>query len=177
MNMPRLGFKISSICVQIMALRGETPSAKTHSPIPPTLFVHMVKDQHISELIHNSIVRLKHENIPVEELKVQSKPITSTFFYDHGKVLNLEDSKKLHLAFIANNYIEKTTYELKDDPRQSQWRTIFRKTLPLNDDNLIADLSPISELMNLAYGQHEITDEYLDETFAFFGKYSTSINL
>ena len=33
---------------------------------------------------------------------------------------------------------------------------------------LIADLSPISELFNLAYAQHEITDEYLNETIEFF---------
>ena len=174
MNMPRLGFRISSICVQIMALRGETPLAKTHSPIPPTLYIHMVKDQHISNLVHDSIVRLKHENIPVEELQCKSKPITSTFFYDHGKVLNLEDSKKLHLALLENNYIEKTSYELIDDPRQSGWRKIFKMALPLNDDHLIADLSPISELFNVAYGLHEITDEFIDETIAFFGKYSNT---
>lgn len=36
-------------------------------------------------------------------------------------------------------------------------------------DSLEHDLSPISELMNLAWCQHEITDDYLDEVlFLFF---------
>ena len=30
-------------------------------------------------------------------------------------------------------------------------------------DSLIADISPVNELMNLAYANHEITDEYLTE--------------
>ena len=172
MNMARYGFKISSICVQIMVLRGENPSSKLHSPLPPTLYIHMIKDEHISSLIHDSIVRLQHEKIPVEELQIKSKAITSTFFYDHGKVLSLEDSKKLHFALIENQYIDKTSHELLNDPRQSDWRTIVFKTLPSNEDKLIADLSPISELFNVAYAQHEITDEYLNETFDFFKKYT-----
>jgi hypothetical protein len=172
MNMPRFGFKVSSICVQIMALRLDSPNSKLHSHIPPTLFVHMIRDQHIAIMIHDSIVKLQHENIPVQEYQCKSKPINKTFFNDHGKVLSLEDSNKLHTSLLEYGYIDKNNYELIDDPRQSNWRDIVKKILPKNEDSLISDLSPLSELMNVAYGQHEITDEYLNEIFIFFNKYS-----
>ena len=132
----------------------------------------MIRDQHIAIMIHDSIVKLQHENIPVQEYQCKSKPINKTFFNDHGKVLSLEDSNKLHTSLLEYGYIDKNNYELIDDPRQSNWRDIVKKILPKNEDSLISDLSPLSELMNVAYGQHEITDEYLNEIFIFFNKYS-----
>ena len=35
-------------------------------------------------------------------------------------------------------------------------------------DSLKADESGVSELLNLAWGEHEITDEYLPETLKWF---------
>ena len=35
-------------------------------------------------------------------------------------------------------------------------------------DSLRADESGVSELLNLAWGEHEITDEYLSETMKWF---------
>ena len=171
MNMPRFGFKISSICVQIMALRVDSQNSKLLSNIPPTVFVHMNRDQHIAMMIHDNIVRLQHENVQTQEYQCKSKRITKTFFSEHGKVLSVEDSSLLFSSLLENGYLDKNTYELIDDPRLSNWRDVVKKTLPKNEDSLVADLSPLSELFNVAYGQHEITDEYLDEVFEFFNKY------
>ena len=54
--------------------------------------------------------------------------------------------------------------------RGSSWRQVARKALPKLVplyDNLIADQSGISELLNLAWAMHEITDEQLIQTFEF----------
>ena len=52
---------------------------------------------------------------------------------------------------------------LTEDPRQSAWRQVLLKALPDNSSGgggtqirLEPDLSPVSEVLNVAYAQHEL---------------------
>ena len=60
------------------------------------------------------------------------------------------------------------------DPRANgvNWRDTVYKAIPeaitQEKDSLVADESPLCEVLNVAYGQHEITDEFLDQTMNFF---------
>ena len=59
---------------------------------------------------------------------------------------------------------------LSQDPRASNWRVSAQKAIPNlipSYDSLLADESGISELLNLAWGFHEIIDQNLTEMFDF----------
>jgi len=63
---------------------------------------------------------------------------------------------------------------LISDPRVSDWREVVKTAIPHivpAIDSLRSDESPISELMNLARSQHEITDDFLPEVFDWFTKH------
>ncbi len=63
---------------------------------------------------------------------------------------------------------------LLSDPRSDEvnWRdTVYRvipEALKVTGDSLVADHSALAEVLNVAYGQHEFTDEYVMTTFDFF---------
>jgi hypothetical protein len=69
----------------------------------------------------------KHENEKnLKILKCDPKPITNIFFYEHGEILNLNNSIKLHNAFIENNIINKKNFFLLKDPREDEyWKDVF----------------------------------------------------
>eukprot|EP01035_Chromulina_nebulosa_P029950 gene29950-39762_t len=66
--------KVSAICVQIMALNN-------YSSLPPSLFVLMTRDAATLRHVEKNAAHLKDFSI----LRVEEKPITPTFFYDHGQ--------------------------------------------------------------------------------------------
>eukprot|EP01036_Dinobryon_divergens_P028192 gene28192-37095_t len=151
--------KVSAICVQIMALNN-------YSSLPPSLFVLMTRDAATLRHVEKNAAHLKDFSI----LRVEEKPITPTFFYDHGQALSKEDSTAVHTALKKAALIGSDSF-LTSDPRMSEWREVVKTALPHivpAVDSLEPDLSPISELLNLARAQHEITDDYLHEVFEWF---------
>jgi hypothetical protein len=99
------------------------------------------------------------------QLICNPKPLVPSFFNDHGSALSQDDSVKAVQALKDAGYLDEKGM-LKDDPRMSDWRTVLAKALPHivpAKDTLVADASPVSELLNLAWALHEITDEYIDE--------------
>ena len=80
-------------------------------------------------------------------------------------------SKAIVKDLQDNGYINKETSELMEDPRRSDWRVVLSQFshLPNHpmEDSLVADKSPISELMNVAYGLHEITRDGVQEALKF----------
>ena len=103
------------------------------------------------------------------------KPITPEFlvYRDYKAVSSYRIAHELIKSFKDNNIIDNNNY-LYIDPRSNKvnWRDIVYKAIPeaikQEGDSLVADQSALCELMNVAYGQHEFTDEYLTQTLDFF---------
>jgi hypothetical protein len=85
-------------------------------------------------------------------------------------VFNCEHPDNLKLT---PDYIDKTTGLLLEDPRSSRWREVVTNAVPTikTYDSLVADDSALSEIFNLAYAYHEITDEYADGMFKWFASH------
>ena len=160
-----LPIKIASTTIQIMPIRITQHLPKQR--IPGLLFVHMSRDAFSAELIHQLIS--KHDTKYLQEMVINPLKIEANFFNRHAGHLSLEDSTVLYNALKSAGFIDAAGL-LVEDPRVSQWRAVASKALPHivpAQDNLISDQSGISELLNLAYAMHEITDENLDKVFEF----------
>ena len=165
-----LSLHVSAICVQISAIR-----QTNHVHVPPTLFVHMASDGHTSRAVGRSIEQLNKKSVGgvavAAQHVCQSKVISPSYFHDHGQALSAADSATLVAALTAAGMIDAATGKLKDDPRMTEWRQVVSKALPHvvpSKDSLKPDESAVSELLNMAWAAHEITDEYLPETFKWF---------
>ena len=105
----------------------------------------------------------------LKEIVASPLPLVDSYFYDH-EAPEQGRFKRSWSMLSSRRDIDRNTKLLKDDPRGSNWRVIARKTLP--DliplyDSLVADQSGISELLNVAWAMHEITDEQIVQTFEF----------
>lgn len=160
--------KITSAVVQIMPIHIEFPLPT--SQIPGLLFMHMARDEHSAKAISALVVRANSRL--VQEIVLHPLQVTTSFFHDHANHLTLKDSEVVVAALSKAGYLNSESYII-EDPRQSDWRDVVRLAIPHivpSYDSLVADSSGISELLNLAYSIHEISDFSLDRVLDFMKK-------
>lgn len=104
--------KVSAICVQIMSLNN-------YSSLPPSIFVLMSRDGATLRHVEKYAIHLKDYSI----LKASEKPITSTYFFDHGEALSKNDSATVQAALKSAGFINAKDF-LISDPRISEWREV-----------------------------------------------------
>jgi len=92
-------------------------------------------------------------------------PVTPTFFSDRIESISPETSKLMVAALREAELIDKSG-KLLENPRGSPWRECLKKFA--GSDSLVADKSPISEVLNVAFAQHEMSSEFVDEMIDFF---------
>ncbi len=113
-----------------------------------------------------NIEALSSRGVEAINLMVAPSPITPSYFVDHGHgYFSWEEAKGLVAAFTHANMLSPAQI-LVHDPRQEDWRKVVTDALPqlATRDGMVADASPLSELMNMAHAFHEITDAHLNET-------------
>merc|ERR1719232_1654288 len=103
-----------------------------------------------------------------KHIRLPSLPIHNSYFSNRIPEISLENSNAMFESLLEEGYIDDETHELKDDPRKSKWRdVIFSKLSSPHNDSLVADASPISEVMNVAYARHEMTNDGAREALEF----------
>lgn len=149
---------VSALCVQISSVGGDRVAT-----LPPTIFVLMSRDAHTLSHVQEIAPTIKHSSVLVTE----PRSITSEYFaHKTNGFITAAESHTIHTVLVAGDYISNNTFLLADDPRQTNWRQVIATAIPSaipHRDNLVADQSTISELLNLAWDMHEITDDFNKE--------------
>ena len=190
------GLHVYGISIQVSVLPkqywGETED------LPPLIYVHMPKDQRTTKLIDDSIKRIPNDNDQdnntkennrkndptsktslikkIEKRTATPRTVTPDYFSNRensnyvNDPLSSKESKLIVGAFYLKGIVDNKGM-LLSDPRESNWRDAVLHALPdiREVDSLVENESAISELMNVAWGNHEITDEFLDDVYDFFG--------
>lgn len=114
---------------------------------------------------------------PLVMLRSIAKPRAITpemlVYRDYKVIPSYRLARHLVQSFTADHVIDKNGM-LIHDPRSNEvnWRDTVYRAIPdaikQHGDALIADQSPIAELMNVAFAQHEFTDEFIQHTLDFF---------
>jgi len=164
------GIKVAGIVCQIATItsdaitRDEFQKMKV-SPIrpPPTIFNAMFRDAYTAMLNERAMRVYRTLQIPCIEYVAYPKALKDDYFVKHG---DLTPTKSAHLVRVLKKTgILNEFNEVIHNPRggKSHWRKMARYIISSEVDKLEADKSPVSQAMNIAYSEHEITSEYMTE--------------
>jgi hypothetical protein len=115
-------------------------------------------DLNAKELVH----QLQQESKTAVHMRLPPRPITPDFFA--SRIPSISKEKSRRMVGALGNFLDNDGF-LKEDPRRSTWRTVLQRfTSP--DDSLAADKSPLSEVLNVAWGTHELARDGVEEALA-----------
>eukprot|EP00756_Hemistasia_phaeocysticola_P045023 Hpha_TRINITY_DN18796_c0_g1::TRINITY_DN18796_c0_g1_i1::g.47540::m.47540 len=150
--------KVDGLVAQIMVPVGQLLTAPHY---PPICFLHMPRDEGTNDAIHDW-ASTKKGSTRYAEIMVQPRPITPAFL-GRSVRLGVEGGRMVAGALRSKGFLDESGL-LRRDPRRSEWRAALEgkdtvELLRQSADELVPDESPISELLNLAYAQHEIVSD------------------
>ncbi|CAI9089078.1 OLC1v1023579C3 [Oldenlandia corymbosa var. corymbosa] len=149
-----LATRVKFSAITIMIAEGMFGKMDIKSTYPPTLFVHMPKDEARKQRIDKYLVVLREKGINVEEIKCMEFPLTPNHFADVIAGIDKNLSAQLFYLFKEKGFIDKDGY-MMNDGRAIQWKASLKdKGITLPDESLF---NHIQEEMNLAYAYHEMT--------------------
>ena len=113
-----------------------------------------------------------------KHIRLPSLPIVPSYFSNRIPEISRTESEEMVRLLKGAGIIDENTGELIRDPRQSRWRDALMQSpsepaagTPLaflqRGDRLVADVSPISEVMNVAWGYHELARDGVREALEF----------
>ncbi|KAL7581093.1 hypothetical protein ACA910_005896 [Epithemia clementina (nom. ined.)] len=137
---------------------------------PAAVFITMPKDVATRNSVHEFLLQQTKVGGKVKQIEVNDHPINSSFFNDRIPAISKELSGMLSDALKKERLVDRTTLKLVADPRlELSWKKALAPILKAagHDDDLEADKSPISEVMNVAYGMHEMTRDGVPLAFGW----------
>jgi hypothetical protein len=141
--------------------------------------VHMSRDTHRATMIHHQVSTLRERGVDAAELIVEPEPLSAAALFRRGAgpggavLPSREMAEKAFRALRAGGFVDAGGM-LVDDPRRTNWRDAVRPVVPEAVDSLVADASPVSEILNVAWARHEFTDAHLDASLDWLGDVSSA---
>eukprot|EP00035_Acanthoeca_spectabilis_P020580 m.433631 g.433631 ORF g.433631 m.433631 type:complete len:347 (+) comp17598_c0_seq1:148-1188(+) len=176
--LPQFVKSVASVAVQIMALPTsylenlvDTVGAST---FPPTLFLHMERDLRSTAAIAANKQSLTARGIPTRSITL--KPSRVTPGYLTGKLgISPKVAEQIILKLTSAKFLS-AAGDIVEDPRGTAWRDALHDLDYLRQDSLVADASPLSEVLNVAWAKHEIFADTNEAMFKWFSKTHTQKN-
>ncbi|XP_059663327.1 uncharacterized protein LOC132309000 [Cornus florida] len=151
--------------ITIMIAEGMFDQMDITKKYPPTLFVHMPKDEARKQRIDENLEVLKEKGIDVADIKCMEFPLSPTFLADRIPGLGQSISEKLFDLFHDKGFIDKNGY-MRNDGRAIRWKAGLRERgMHLPDGHLAHH---IQEELNLAFAYHEMTSLQSEKIFDWF---------
>ena len=121
-------------------------------------FVPMVRDASRLKIVRDQVQTLRRARVDAAALVATPEPLNETALYRRGpgpggEVLPTRaDAAAVVAALRRGGFLDDQGY-LLEDPRRSDWRSVVRPVV--TTDSLVAHASPISEILNVAWAEHE----------------------
>ncbi|GAX78849.1 hypothetical protein CEUSTIGMA_g6287.t1 [Chlamydomonas eustigma] len=165
---------LAGICSQIMGLPMKLmqivleTSKRRGLKYPPTILMHMPRDNDIALLVQENVLALKEHGTVVKVIQVTASPLTPSFLGEVvGSEINAPLSTLIFGEFRSSGIIGNDGM-LKEDPRMTDWRAIVMNLNGTSHLRLQPDSSPLSEILNVLYAKHEIVSWHTMETLQIF---------
>lgn len=153
--------------------------------------VSMPRDFMTEQYVQSNVATAISLGLKVSARHCLPLPVTPTLFSDRARTypgdaadhassfsrISLAASVEIAAVLEAEGFLDTRTKELLEDPRQSEWRDVLAtkgssliRNLPMEPD-----ASALSEIMNVAWAQHEFCATDIQKTFDFFHAATTDI--
>lgn len=172
-----LPLRVSAICVQISPPAAHLPPhLRSPLPTPPAIFILMERDKGLAAWV-NSYLQEEGKRVGDDAVVLTPPhPVAPHFFQQHANISS-SISTAIYQLLQSGGFLDGQGY-LREDPRRSGWRECLMADkggvagwLKRWGDDLVPDRSAVSELLNVAFAQHEIIAEHMDKTLDFFIKH------
>ena len=141
---------------------------------PPSQWIVFHKDVNMVHEVNMTVSMLKYYGFDSHILAVKPAKVTKSYFSENIENFPLALSTKIVEKLTTAKLIDEKGY-LKQNPKLSYWRKVLAS---IQDDILIStgdDFTPnksgISEILNEAFGESEVTDYFINSTISFFNKF------
>lgn len=132
----------------------------------PGVFITMSRDQHITRLVKHYVSN--HSKKSHRHIQLNPLALTPTFFHDRiPRLYTPSQSAAMVRALVQADLLDQDGL-LRYDPRRSGWRPVLRRYA--QSDAMIPDASPVSEVLNVAWGEHELSRDGVAEALQFLLK-------
>lgn len=159
----RFGLPLSGFLSQIAA-------RQTDESALCQVYITMNGDKRTDANAQELVRQATSSTIPARHIRVPPQPIRPTYFATRIPEITAADSSKMAASLQDAGLLDENGY-LLESPRRSNWRDALKTTTPIisavENDSLVADASPISEVMNVADGMHEMTRDGVKEALEF----------
>lgn len=120
-SLQQYGLNVRKIVIQISSI-GE--ARKVRAGYPPSLFVHMKRDERTSEFVSANLKLLSYFQIPSLALPCDPLPITAKYFHiNDPSRWSLDESAAIVNVLSKDGFLDASGY-LIEDPRATQWRKV-----------------------------------------------------
>eukprot|EP00898_Chlorokybus_atmophyticus_P004286 jgi/Chlat1/4859/Chrsp31S04885 len=145
-------------------------------PYPPTLFVHMPRDTYTAEGVHMAIKAIQQLDEPdsssivwAAELTCSPQPITPRYFADRCDSIDSATSVQLYNCLKEAGFLDDKNM-LINNPRHLDWQSVLvvKRGAEAVHATQIVHPAALIELLNVAYGSHELTRDRAPQTFDWF---------
>lgn len=147
---------------QIAAPEPRAHKTTDQHKLPVAVYITMNRDERTDASAKEIVNSMKAGKHSATHIRLDPLPVTESFFHDRILNITFEQSTAMVEALHQANFLDPTSKQLVEDPRRSAWRDVIRPLVPASD-SLKPDESPISEVMNVARGAHEMTRDGVEE--------------
>lgn len=168
-NVKGVAFQIMNVNVAPLLV----PSKYTY-PYPPSVWIHMPRDRFMAEKIGKSLEQMRAARRPVLEIEVGALSVHKDYFSKHFPAISSALSAKI-VAELQGAGLLDPHGTLVHDPNGFDWRAPLMRNVMSElqaIDTLKPNQSPVSELLNLAFANHEATPNHMEETFEFWQNFA-----
>ncbi|KAI5069128.1 hypothetical protein GOP47_0015429 [Adiantum capillus-veneris] len=167
------GFFVSALAMEykfsalvIMISEGKFKSLQVKENYPSTLFMHMPKDKRRAALIKDAMDMLRGKGIETAEVKCYQLPVTPQLF---TKIpgMDTKTSERIYRALRGTSMLDSASFMTKDG-RFLNWMTLLKRQQVMPEKSLRKWELHLQELLNLAFGYHEMTSLQADDMFKWF---------
>lgn len=165
LNMPRL-LNTKGVYVQVRGVDNDMLTLPNKRKYPPTAFVHMPEDTRNGALIGANINFLRQAGVPVLEVRVYPRPVTVEFLTSRSPPVTRKIAADVITALTDYGLLDEDGYVLRAPrPKMANWAPVAKPFV--GNLSLVRDQSDIGELVNLAYGHHELVSDEAEAVLAW----------
>ena len=165
LNLPRL-LNANGVYAQVRGVDNDMLTLPNKRKYPPTAYVHMPEDTKNGALIGANIDFLRKAGVPVLEVRIFPRPVTVEYLTSRSPPVTEKIAADVITALNEYGILDDEGHvQRAPRPSMAKWAPVVQPFV--GNLSLVRDQSDIGELVNLAFGHHEIVSDEAEAVLAW----------